>query len=93
MINAFLKACPLKKGRVPQVAQASLTPDILLPQPLKHWDTGADHHAWLYLVILGRFLKQLRDRKQKRPETDLNRRDCSFQTATGRGMGRGVCER
>lgn len=63
-MTSFLKR-PSAKGRVPQVAQASLTLEILLPQALKHWDTGMDYDAWLYLVILGKFLKQLTD-KQKR---------------------------
>lgn len=83
-MTSFLKS-PSAKGRVPQVAQASLTLEILLPQPLKHWDTGMDYDAWLYLVILGKFLKQLRD-KQKR-DWRLTSTDWTFylpQTAQGR---------
>lgn len=61
--------------RQPRLASNSIS-SSLSPQ-----STGANHHTWLYLMILDKLLKQLGDRRE-RLETDLNRLDCLLQTVT-----------
>jgi hypothetical protein len=34
------------------IAQADLELSVLLPQPLKCWDHGVHHHAWLPVLVL-----------------------------------------